>query len=107
MTNKLSDTSNTQQNGEEVQNKQNSHSEQIITNEPIPNTPFRLIGTQYNYSIAIGMHRLTEPKESKEKALNELETQMWNIIGNMIVAVEETYKTVRELETSKQPTLGL
>lgn len=75
------------------------HNYQLITNEPIEDTPFRLIGNPTNgYAIAIGMHRLTEPKPTIEKAKEVLLNVQWNLIANMIVAITETYRLVQEEE---------
>lgn len=68
---------------------------QII--EPIPNTPFILIGNQeQGYTITINKYRLIEPKPTKEEALAAIEIEKWNIIANVIIVtnsiIEETKK---------------
>lgn len=69
--------------------------QKLITNEPIKNTPFRLIGnTTQGYAIGIGNYRLTEPKPTEEEAIAQLQIQQWNITANMIVAITETYRTL-------------
>lgn len=74
--------------------------ETIITNEPITNSPFRLIGNiNQGYAIAIGNHRLTEPKPTKKEAIEELDHNRWNITANMIVAITETYRKIIKEDT--------
>lgn len=74
-----------------------THSSKLVTNDPIKNTPFRLIGnTTQGYAIAMGNYRLTEPKETTEEALEELEFNQWNIFANMVVIIIQTYKKVQE-----------
>lgn len=79
--------------------------EKLITNDPIPNTPFRLIGnTQQGYAIGIGNYRLTEPKPTEEEAIEELVLNRWNITANMIVAITETYRKLIKQEENAQIT---
>jgi len=94
---KQSEILNTQSNTEETLNK-NSH---LTTNEPIEETPFRLVGnTETGYAITMGKYRLTKWTKTKEEALNKLETESWNIIANMIVVINEQ-KELYEIE--KEP----
>lgn len=71
--------------------------QELLVNEAIEETPFRLIGNnKQGYAIAIGLHRLTEPKKTKEAALEVLKNVQWNLIANMIVAITETYKAIEK-----------
>lgn len=93
ITEQIEQQSDIQQNGEETHKK--NYGQKIITNEPIENTPFRLIGNPaQGYAIAIGLKRLTEPKPTIEEAKEILTSIEWNFIANMIVAITQTYDEV-------------
>lgn len=80
---KQSELSSTQQNM-----NQTDKPSYLKTNEPIENTPFRIVGNEETgYSITVGRHMLTEPKETKEKCLSELEEKKWIVMSNMTVAI--------------------
>lgn len=97
MTNKQQEQYNTLPNADQI-NKETS-SLPIITNEPIKDTPFRLIGNPtQGYAIALGDHRLTEISETKDETLQKLEEKPWNIIANMIVTIITKHKEIEKEE---------
>lgn len=84
---KQKDILNTQTNVEENQNKENST---LIVRERIPNTPFYIIRNLENqWFIVMGDHRITELKETKEEALDELEDNRWFITMSIAAIVLE------------------
>lgn len=63
--------------------------EQLIVREPVEHTPFHVIGNEEKgYFLAIGMHRLTEPKESQHEAIECLDKDFWNILTNVVIAMQ-------------------
>lgn len=83
---KQKDILNTQENAEET-NKENSS---LIVREQIPNTPFYIIKNLENkWFLVMGDHRITELKETKEEALDELENNKWFITMSMAAIVLE------------------
>lgn len=72
--------------GSEETHKENSR---ILTNDPIDNTPFRLVGKEEKYFIALGRTRLTQYYETEEGALSAIYDKHWEIILHMIVTVLE------------------
>lgn len=91
-----SDIFNTQLNIEKT-HKQNSS--QTVTNEPITNTPFRIIGFEREgWAIVIGQKRLTEWKKTKEEALEELNDNKWNVLGAFIIAMIQAKEEMKKEE---------
>lgn len=80
---------------------------EIITNEAIQGTPFRIVGNpSQGYCITIGTYKLTEPTETINEAKDQLHLQEWNIIANMIVIILETHQRIikqPEKNTSDEP----
>lgn len=77
-------TLSTQLNTEETVN---SHYSQ--KNEPIDNTPFRLLGNEEKgFAITLANFIITEWAETEEKALEKLETEKYLIIANLIAAMQ-------------------
>lgn len=75
---------------------------QTVINDPIPNTPFRLIGNNtQGYAIAVGNKRLTEPVDTKEDALIVLGVVPWNLLVNVIVAITQTYEEIAKTEKER------
>lgn len=64
---------------------------ELISREQIKNTPFDLAGNEeHGYFIGAGKYRFTEPRPTKEEALNDLDELQWLIIANMIAAFSES-----------------
>lgn len=83
---KQSELLNTQQNTPQQEAKENC----LITNEEIPNTPFRMVGNdETGYSAAIRNYMLTKPMPTKDECLKALERNKWTVHANMIIALTE------------------
>lgn len=77
---------NTQLNVEET-HKQNSS---LIRRTHLEKTPFTLIEKEEGQNfITFGRHRLTQIHDTPEKAIDELETNFWEIIANLIIVLIE------------------
>jgi len=88
-------TDNTSQDGEEATKPDSSN--QITSNEPITNTPFRVIGNpEKGYFLALGIHRITDFKPSRSDAKDLLITNQWEIIINTITTVIHAINLERE-----------
>ncbi|AXH73565.1 MAG: hypothetical protein [Microviridae sp.] len=87
--------SNTSENIEKNQNKANFSD---IT-EQIKGTPFTMIGREGKYCLTVGMNRVTETFETEEEALNQLTTQFWNILTNLIIIVQKNYEELKKNNT--------
>lgn len=69
------------------------YNNEIITyNEPINNTPFRMIGNdKLGYCITVGQHRLTEFHD-KETLYNILGDINWNFIAAFMYSMHESIR---------------
>lgn len=68
----------------------NSNSSQLVEQEPIENTPFKVVGNEnYGYFVALGNKRLTEPQPTKDEAIAHLtdHKKWWQIILNLIITL--------------------
>lgn len=96
MTNKQSEQSNTPENVEDANRETSS---QILVNEAVKGTPFRVVGNNtQGYALTLGKYRLTEPKPTKEEVIENTIYVDWNLIANMIVTVIKTYDEMEEGE---------
>lgn len=86
MTNEQQQQSNILENAEEGPIKGSySVEDEIITNEAIDKTPFRVVGSKkQGFSITMGKYRLTEPKKTWIECVDTLNTEQWIVIANMI-----------------------
>lgn len=81
---------NTQSNTEKTHK-----STSLITNEEVPNTPFRLVGSEEKgYALTIREYMLTEFKPTKLEALQNMENNMWILTANLIGAILEIEKSL-------------
>lgn len=80
---------NTQNNTE---NNPNSNSSQLISRDPIQNTPFWIVGTEETgYMGVMGKYRITERFPTKEQVEQEMIRQDWATIINVVsIIVQET-----------------
>lgn len=74
-----------QSNAEENHNKENSSNEQLVTNEPIEETPFRLIGVNGYYFIAYGQSKVTINYKTREEALEKVYGKDWGLILSTVI----------------------
>lgn len=85
------------------QNNSDSSEADKTSYEPIENTPFFMVGSEKKgYFIALGNHRMTEPKPTKEEAREELEIKKWNIIANLFIVMDEAKKQYDNLLNTKE-----
>lgn len=93
---------NTQLNAEETHNKNSS---ELIFREAIEHTPFYLVGTEENgYFITMGRFKLTENQPTKEKAINQLTIEQWNIVMRMSAIIHESIanEAIQQIDTIKK-----
>lgn len=89
-----SDISNISQNTKKANNSKSS-----LINEKIPNTPFRIYGDEkIGYSIIVANRVVTLPKKTKEETIEQLTTEQWNIIANLICVVIEQNEEYNKLQ---------
>lgn len=81
----------TQLNADESPDKENYGEANMIINESIPETPFRLVGNsaERKYFITWGKYKVTTDKDSMTEALMEVENQTWELICNVMAAMVE------------------
>lgn len=80
-------------NGQEFANETNSsnYGEQLMEKTPIAGTDFDLVGNiERGYWIAFGRFRMTEARENKEEALQDLIINQWKITTKVSAVVHET-----------------
>lgn len=58
-----------------------------VTNEEIPNTPFRLIGAGEKYFATLGKYRITEDHTTPENVIDWIDGNQYRVITAMITAV--------------------
>lgn len=81
------DKSNTLSNAEETRNNESS---KLIEREEVDGTPFHITGTkEMGYAVTFGKYRLSELREKKEDALQELIDQHWNITARLAGVIAE------------------
>lgn len=68
----------------------NDFSNKIIVNEKMEGTPFRIVGTEQGWFIALGNHQLTEILPEREDAEIIVSTRDWNLILATISAAMNT-----------------
>lgn len=72
---------------------------QLIDREPIPNSPFELIGNeQVGYWASMGLFRLNAPTRTKEETIEIIEERGWEILINVICGI----MAGRDMEIMKQ-----
>lgn len=99
MTNEQEQQSNTSENAKEINKENYFKSQKIATNDPIPNTPFRIIGNPtQGYALTIGKYILTDAKPTEEEAQKILTTLDWHLLANMVVILIKTYNEINEID---------
>lgn len=73
------------------------------TNEALPNTPFRIIGSEKGWFIVLGNSRLTNYYPTEKLAQESLEQDRWNVLINTIVTVVNQIQELQK-QTAKPPT---
>lgn len=82
----------------------NNHSgdqiKQLVTNEEIEGTPFRLVGNkEKGYFIAFGKYKLTETEETKTAATNKLTTNQWDVLTALITSCIEATEEYKQSQS--------
>lgn len=70
--------------------------EQEIVNEPIGNTPFRLIKNKNGWAAVLNNHLITPWKETPEEVQEHLDINNWEVLG-VLIGVIVNYK-IADLE---------
>lgn len=75
---------------------------QVLINEAIEGTPFRVVGNQQaGFKLVIGKYALTDPKGTISEIREVLKSVDWNILANMVVILNRAYREVEENEKEK------
>lgn len=86
----------TEQTDTKNQTKDDSSNRTFI-NDPIINTPFRMIGDEQNgYAAAFGNYRITESQKTPQDVVKYLETDYYTVIANMLVTMPMILKDNQE-----------
>lgn len=94
-----SETLSTQLNVEESQSKENSSTE-LVEQEKIQGTPFRIIGNEERgYFLSFGKFRLTEAMHDKLAVLEHVNENMWTIIVQIVGVVLQMDKEAEAVES--------
>lgn len=65
-------------------------SSELIERVEVVGTPFHVIGNEEKgYFLSIGKYRLTENRKTKDDALAEMNSNMWNIMMNLCIIIYE------------------
>lgn len=78
--------------------------DELFHREHIPNTPLWITGNkEQGYCITIQNYKLTEPKLTIPEALKLLETEQWNVLSTLIIALIEITTKASWEDFLKQP----
>lgn len=85
-------------------NNHSSSNQEIVTNEAIAGTPFRMAGNpKQGYAITMGKYRLTDLYETEVEAMKTIggknQEGEWNVIANMIALM---FVEMRKEETEEK-----
>lgn len=73
---------------------------ELISNEPIKGTPFRMVGNEFNgYFIGLKNYKITDTYDTKEEALERLEAEKWEVIARIITIM---YAVIKEEEDKQK-----
>lgn len=83
----------------------NDNEDSKFINNPVYNTPFRVIGNERDgFILTLGKYRMIPPQETAEKAEGMLETNAWEIMFTMIASMFEMNEDI--LAEMRKSTLG-
>lgn len=78
---------------ENADENSNSKSSELITNEPLEDSPLRLVGKDGQYGLTMNKYRVSPWYQTKEDALNASKNKSWelimNIVGVMLILHDE------------------
>lgn len=107
-------TPNSQDSANETLNNGSSSANRLIDIEPIEGSPFTIVKdrTEYNEEtgkgnkifLAVGNHRITEPYETEDEAMEQFIIQPWNITVTLITIVMEKLIELKELNNKMKET---
>ena len=81
----------------------NSNSSEMGTATRIKNTPFTLVGNdQRGYFIGYGHAQITNTFLTKKQALNQLNSNHWEVICNMMAYTVEHWAKLKESVTKRE-----
>lgn len=82
----------------ENSNSDNNNSlPELLTIEPLENTPFKVVGNdETGYFIALGKYKITNHYEDATKAIEYLKTNQWNVIISMVGAILKAENLINE-----------
>lgn len=66
----------------------------MIERKAIENTPFIMVHTNNKWFITLAQYKLTEPQETEEEALKEIEENKWNNILTIIAIIIDKDKEI-------------
>jgi hypothetical protein len=89
METKILDIASSHTDANSTDNSQSS----LMSQEPIPNTPFTLITTEEGSFCAMGLYRITEVYPSKDDAILAATSLTWNNIVTVMMIISEKMKT--------------
>jgi hypothetical protein len=79
-------------------NKENYSKEELVKVEQVEGTPFEIVEINDEnggfFFIAIGQHRLSEKKQTKEDCRDMIEKKNWDLIGSLCNMIVKQFKTV-------------
>lgn len=67
---------------------------QLVETRQIPHSPLTLVKTDAGYFLTMGNNRLSDFAETEEKAMEYLQTDMYNIIVRMIWVIFDDIKNL-------------
>lgn len=77
----------------------------LMSQEPIPNTPFTLITIDEGSFCAMGLYRITEVYRTKDEAISKATSFTWdNLVTVMMIIAEKMKSTsIAQIQNDNQP----
>lgn len=87
----------------EIDNEDFSKNEELIKREDIKDSPFHLISTEKGHFVSVGEYRITELRETREQALDDIKDITWNrIVQIVLILMEQRQKIEQEIAKSNK-----
>lgn len=87
-----------QYNGHTNANETHNKNSPLIEHEYIEGTPFHYVRRENEHFLTMGNYRITESTNTKQEAIEKLETESWKIIMHMILITQEKSKQFEETD---------
>lgn len=87
-----------------VENQPRESSSKLITNDGIPDTPFRVVGNEKGWFITMGKWRMSEMMEKKEEAIRLVTDKSWTLILSTVTTLIEAIEDQKNSITQKPAT---